>query len=116
MAIDGQVCFHRWPFADPVKPRWCITGPVGTLGSTNENWLCARLLSMAVLIYPVVCVHSCCLLRTQHQQHTLHNYTLFSIQHPCYFMENKAHFVPLIYPRKVQYVLVKPLQAVLYMK
>ena len=37
MAIDGQVCFHRWLFADPVKPSWCITGPVGPLGSTNQN-------------------------------------------------------------------------------
>ena len=64
--IDGQVCFHRWLFADPVGPCWYITGPVGPLGSTNQNWLCARLLPMAVLIYPVVCVHSCRLLGTQH--------------------------------------------------
>ena len=34
--------------------------------ATRENWLCARLLPMAVSIYPVVCVHSCCLLGTQH--------------------------------------------------
>ena len=28
--------------------------------------MCAKLLPMAVLIYPVVCVHSCCLLGAQH--------------------------------------------------
>ena len=50
----------------PVKPSWCIAGPRGSLGSTNQNWLCARLLPMAVSIYPVVCVHSCRLLGTQH--------------------------------------------------
>ena len=32
-----------------------------------------------------------------------HNCTLFSIQHPCYCMENTVHFVSLIRPRKVQY-------------
>ena len=64
---------YRWPgllsqgaFFNPIKPHWCITGPFGPLGSTNQNWLLARLLPMAVLIYPVVCVHSCHLLRTQH--------------------------------------------------
>ena len=68
MAIDGQVCrgFYRWLFANPVKPCWCITGPVGPLGSTNQNWLHVRLLPMAVSIYPVICVHSCCLLGKQH--------------------------------------------------
>ena len=39
-----------------------------------------------------------------------HNCTLFSIQHPCYFMENKAHFVPLILPCKLQYNKIKLLQ------
>ena len=66
LAIDSQVCFHGWLFADRVKPSWCITGSTGPLGSTNQNLLCAKLLPMAVLIYPVVCVHSCCLLGTQH--------------------------------------------------
>ena len=27
----------------------------------------------------------------------------FSIQHPCYFTENKVHFVPLIHTHRVQY-------------
>ena len=66
MAMDGQVCFHRWLFAYPVKPCWCITGPVGPLGSTNLNWLCVRLLPMAVSVYLAVCVHSCRLLGIQH--------------------------------------------------
>ena len=66
VSIDGQVCFHRWLFTNPVRPHWCISGPVGPLGSTNQNWLCARVPPMAVAIYPVVCVHSCHLLRTQH--------------------------------------------------
>ena len=35
-----------------------------------------------------------------------HNCTLFSIQHPCYCMENTVHFVPLIRPRKVQYTYI----------
>ena len=66
VAIDIQVCFHRQFFANLVKPSWCITGPVGPLGSTNQNWLGAKLLPMPVSIYPVVCVHPCCLLRAQH--------------------------------------------------
>ena len=52
--------------ANPVKLCWCITGTVGPLVNTNQNWLCARLLAMAVSIYPVVCVHSCRILRTQY--------------------------------------------------
>ena len=57
----------RSAFTDgSVKLSWCITGPVGPLGSTNQNWLGTKLLPMAILIYPVVCVHSCRLLGTQH--------------------------------------------------
>ena len=66
MAIDGKVCFNRWLFADCVKPSCCITGQTDPLGSTDQNWLCTKLLPMAVSIYYVVCVHSCCLLGTQH--------------------------------------------------
>ena len=61
-----QICFHRQLFADTAKPCWCITRPVAPLGSTNQNGLGARLLLISVLIYPVVCVHSWCLLGTQH--------------------------------------------------
>ena len=66
LAIDGKICFHRQLFTNHVKPSWCITGPTGPLGSTNQNWLSAKLLPMAVSIYPVVCEHSCRLLGTQH--------------------------------------------------
>ena len=66
LAIDSQVCFHRRLFANRVKPNWCITGPTGPLGSTNQNWLYAKLLPMVVSIYPVVCVHPCRLPGTQH--------------------------------------------------
>ena len=55
MAIDSQVCFHRWLFYNPVKPCQCITGPVGPLGSTNQNWLGAKLLPMAVSILLADC-------------------------------------------------------------
>ena len=61
-----EVCFHRRLFANPVKLCWCITGSVGSLRSANQNWLCARLLPMAVSINPVVCVHPRRLLRAQH--------------------------------------------------
>ena len=50
-------------FADPAKLHWHITGSVG---SNNQNWLCARLLPMAVSKYPVDSVYSYLLLRTQH--------------------------------------------------
>ena len=50
--VDSQVCFHRQLFADLVKPSWYITGPVDPLGSTNQNWLGAKLLPMAVSIHP----------------------------------------------------------------
>ena len=61
LAIDSQVCFHGQLFADLVKPSWCITGPTGPLGSTNQNWLCAKLLqwlSQSILWFmyiPVIC-------------------------------------------------------------
>ena len=70
MTIDNYVCFHRWHFADPVKPLWCITGLVEPLESTDENWWGTKLLPISVLIYPVDC--NCVatslspILRTQH--------------------------------------------------
>ena len=66
MAVDSQVCFHRQLFVNQVKLSVCITGPVGQLGSTNQNWLYAKLLPMAISTYSVVCVHPCHLLRAQH--------------------------------------------------
>ena len=54
-----------WPCkTELVHYRACW--PIGPLGSTNQNWLCAKLLPMAVLINPMVCIHSCHLLGTQH--------------------------------------------------
>ena len=66
MAIHGQVCFHRWLFANRVKPHWCITGPVVPLGCTNQSWCGVKLLTMSVSTHPVGCVHICHLLRGQH--------------------------------------------------
>ena len=42
------VCFHRWLFANPVKPHECITGPVGPLGSTNQYCCGVKLLTMFI--------------------------------------------------------------------
>ena len=66
MAIDSQVCFHRWLFANPVKPHQCITGQVEPLGCANQNWWGVRLLPISVLTHPVDCVHLYHLLRRQH--------------------------------------------------
>ena len=66
VAINSQVCFHRWLFADSVKLYWCITGPVEPLVNTNQNWWGAKLLPMSVSVYPVDCVHLCYLLTTQY--------------------------------------------------
>ena len=66
VAIHSQVCFHRWLCADRVKPHWCITGPVGPLGHTNQSWCGVKLLTMSVSslsTHPVGCVHICHLLR-----------------------------------------------------
>ena len=49
-----------------VRPCAPHTHPTGPLGSTNQNWLCAKLLPMAVSTHLVVLVHSCRLLGTQH--------------------------------------------------
>ena len=53
-------------FCQYCKWHLCITGLVGPLWNTNQNWWGANLLPMAVLIYPVDCVHLCHLLRAQH--------------------------------------------------
>ena len=70
MTIHSQVCFHRWLFAERVKPHWCITRPVGPLGRTNQSWCGVKLLKMSVSTHPVGCVHICHLLRGQH--HSMH--------------------------------------------
>ena len=37
MAKDGQVCFHRRLFANPLKPQKCTTEPVMPLDGTNKD-------------------------------------------------------------------------------
>ena len=55
MAKDGQVFFHRGPFANPVKQQRCTTEPVGPLDGINKDVYGAKLHPMAVLAYPVDC-------------------------------------------------------------
>ena len=43
MAKDGQVYFHRGPFADPVKQQRCTTEPVRPLGGINKEVCGAKL-------------------------------------------------------------------------
>ena len=53
MAIDDQVCLHRWLFADPVKlPKW-TTGSAEPLNGINKDVSGARLLLMTFLTFPV---------------------------------------------------------------
>ena len=63
VAINSQVCFHRWLLAGP---NWCITKPVEPLESANQNWRGVTLLPMSVSSHPVDRVHLCHLLRAQH--------------------------------------------------
>ena len=66
MAKDGQVCFHRRPFADPVKPQRCTTEPVRPLDGINKDVGGAKLLLTTTTVYPVDCTCICPLLKTQH--------------------------------------------------
>ena len=54
MAIDGQVCFQRQPFAAsvPFKPPRCTTGSLGPVNGINKDVSGARLLPMTALTYP----------------------------------------------------------------
>ena len=62
-AIDGQVCFHRQSFADPVKPqRSSTTGSMGPLMGTNKAVWGVKLLLTTVLPYQVDCGSFCALL------------------------------------------------------
>ena len=62
LQISSQVYYHRWLFADPVKPSWCITGLVEPPRSTNQNYCYVKLLPMSILTYFVGYVHLCHLL------------------------------------------------------
>ena len=64
-AIDGQVCFYRWSFANPVKPRRSTTGSMEPLRGTNKATWCAKLLPTTVYVYQVDCGSFCTLLSTQ---------------------------------------------------
>ena len=66
MAIDDHVCFHRWPFAIPIKPLRCTAGSLGPVNGINEDVSGARLLPTTVSTYPVDWVCFCHLLKTQH--------------------------------------------------
>ena len=66
MAKDGQVCFHRRLYADPVKPQRCTTEPVRPLDGINKDVGGAKLLLTTTSVYPVDCTCICSLLKTQH--------------------------------------------------
>ena len=56
MTVDGQVCFYRQLFADPVKPRGCTTGPLLPLRGTNKTVCSAKLPSGPILCIVAVYV------------------------------------------------------------
>ena len=51
MAKDGQVCFHRGLFANPVKPQRCTTEPVRSLDGINKDVDGAKLLLTPTSVY-----------------------------------------------------------------
>ena len=53
MDIDGQVCFHRRPFAIPVRPLRCTTGPLGPVNGINKDVSGTRLLPTTLSTYPM---------------------------------------------------------------
>ena len=65
-ATDGQVCFHRWSFLGPVKPRQSTTGSMRPLMGINKAAWGAKLLLTTVSSLLVDCGCLCALLRTQH--------------------------------------------------
>ena len=66
MDIDGQVCFHRQPFATPVRPLRCTTGSLGPVNGINKDVSSTRLLPTTVSTYPVNWICFCHLLKTQY--------------------------------------------------
>ena len=60
---DGRVCFHRRPFANPVKPQRCTTEPVNPLDGINKDVSGAKLLLMTTFVYPEACACFCPLLK-----------------------------------------------------
>ena len=66
MAKDGQVCFYKGLFANPVKPLRCTTEPVRPLDGINKDVDGAKLLPMTTSVYPVDCAWFYLLLKPQH--------------------------------------------------
>ena len=63
LAIDGQVCFYRWLFADAVKPQRCMSWSWGaSIGLHGVP----KLLLTAVWASLVDCTSSRHLLKAQH--------------------------------------------------
>ena len=63
-AIDGQVCFHRRSFADPIKPQQSTTESMGPLMGTNKAAWGVKLLLTTVWSHQVDCGSFCALLKT----------------------------------------------------
>ena len=63
---DGQVCFPRRRFANPVNTRRCNTEPVKPLDNTNKDVRGGKLQLMTITVCPVDCACFCPLLKTQH--------------------------------------------------
>ena len=63
IAIDAQVYFHRWLFANPA-PQGCTTRSVEPLRGFNKGACGTKLLPTTILAYPVDCVCFCRLLNT----------------------------------------------------
>ena len=57
--VDGQVCFHRWLFIDPIKPWKCTTGPMEPVNGINKDVSgpdCCKQLSRPILWIKTVSV------------------------------------------------------------
>ena len=76
MTKDGQVCFHRRLFADPVKPQRCTTESVRPLDGIDKDVGSAKLLLTTTSVYPVDCA---CI------------YPLLKTQNHCVLMEGVTH-------------------------
>ena len=63
-----QVCFHRWPFANSVKPWRSTIGPVGPVSGINKDVCDYKLLPTTASAYMLsnVFVSVTYILKTQH--------------------------------------------------
>ena len=74
LRLDSQVCFFRWLFSDPLKPRGCISWTVWPLRCINKTAWGAKLILMADLAYPMSCASLGHLLMAEHCQLCLNVY------------------------------------------